>query len=166
MLCLFARSSKTAACNGRVRDDGWKDAKTLRAQLEAEGKLIDDDDLAASTAVSSAGSEEEQAEASSEDELGDFETQVPPAMQVQLNLMTIKQQLKRLPELTKAQKDAVYEATGENVSTSNGAACALVRLYGCWDSSDCRPETLKELNDIDTKLSQVRSALFMQSIRR
>jgi len=157
------------ARHGRVRDDGWEVAKALRAQLEAEGKLFDDgDDLAPTTAVSSAESseseDEEQTESSSEDDLVDFQARVSPALRVQLNLLTIKQVLRRLPELTETQKEAVYAVTGERVSTSKGAACALIRLFGRWDSNECRPEALKELNDIDTRLCHVRDALGMQPV--
>merc|ERR1711974_572528 len=62
-----------------------------------------------------------------DDEYSDYETMVPPVLKVGLNLSSIKQHLKKLPELSQNQKRVMCEVTGEQVDSTKGAANALIR---------------------------------------
>lgn len=86
-----------------------------------------------------------------------------PTAWVQLNLLCIKQFLKRADDLTDEQRQVISQVTGEDMVTSKtGAQNALVRLFGKHDSDDRSPQSVQQLRSIDSKLGQIRAALGMQ----
>mmetsp|Transcript_50963 Transcript_50963/g.94349 ORF Transcript_50963/g.94349 Transcript_50963/m.94349 type:complete len:170 (-) Transcript_50963:64-573(-) len=90
---------------------------------------------------------------------------LPSAVRVQLQLCAIKQQLKRMTSINDFQEATICEVTGEHVAGRGprGASNALVRMFGCFDANDRRPETLKQLQELEHKLHQVGCALTLRA---
>lgn len=85
--------------------------------------------------------------------------EISPVMFEQLNLLTVKQHLRKTSKLTVEQMKVISDVTGEKVRSIESAINALVRLFGYWDSTDNSAETLVKLRSFDKKLSRVRATL-------
>mmetsp|Transcript_99898 Transcript_99898/g.158078 ORF Transcript_99898/g.158078 Transcript_99898/m.158078 type:complete len:145 (-) Transcript_99898:143-577(-) len=140
----------------RVRDSNFAELLAFREQLGADPSWL-------SCASDSESDCDDDIVLSEVDVAASFEA-LPLIAQVQLSLLGIKFHLKSLPQLTDVQADVISSVTGERISHDTRVASnAIVRLFGCWDARDSRPETLEELAQIDAKFKQVSNILQMPS---
>lgn len=93
----------------------------------------------------------------------DVLSEIPPAVWVQGHLLSIQQQLRRIRELTAAQRRCVLRITGEAVTRGRSASDELTRAFGAWDARDRSPGTLATLQDFDAKLRELSLVLRSQA---
>merc|ERR1712032_71470 len=80
-----------------------------------------------------------------------------------MNLLTVKQHLRKKSDLSEHEKQAISEITGQDVRNGEVASNALVHLFGQYDSFDRSPETLRQLRELNAKFETVRRALGLPS---